>query len=371
MPQRSLACVGRFVARLGLGLWRCFVGCIWSVVVGLTGLTLNEAEPVTRAIRRRPGKSCGLLMGSALASNWLGFRAGVARSRAQARRQGVQGELAAGVVGSFAGALRGLVNGGLEGYVRGCRITWRRYLKRHLRASERVAPPTPVHVGAIAIGFDGQAIDLRVDGGAIGVEACGGAATGPSAFATIVDVLQWDRVSPSMRSMQEGAQMLALHAPAEGVPGDPRDRARAWRGSRRPVARAVQLEEPRPSRRQVGASEPMRPGATVERPVRIAGARRHRREPFELLCRLFRSLFATYDEFYVWVRLGPDGAEMVAMMPGVGGSLQVSITRGLDVLDRVGYLDAAFFRRLLADFGRREADIVWVLAQWRWRRRLH
>jgi len=116
---------------------------------------------------------------------------------------------------------------------------------------------------------------------------------------------------------------------------------------------------PQPATNTPTASRPL---ATT---VHSAGAGDVSVTPFESLHHLLLGLFGSGDEFRRWVARGPDGARLVAELPGLTASTAAMVADGLDLLNRRGYLDDNFFARLTADFPRRDDDITRVAAVWR------
>lgn len=87
-------------------------------------------------------------------------------------------------------------------------------------------------------------------------------------------------------------------------------------------------------------------------------------EPSELLHSLLVSLFGSEDEFRRWIALGPEGYDLVLEFPPGTGSTSSAIYGGLEVLRRRGYVDAAFFTRLITKFSRRKEEIRRAAAAW-------
>jgi O-acetyl-ADP-ribose deacetylase (regulator of RNase III) len=89
------------------------------------------------------------------------------------------------------------------------------------------------------------------------------------------------------------------------------------------------------------------------------GATEARREFEELLCDLFNE-----PAIRRWLRLGPDGDEVSALLPGPPLALRELVHAATDVLLRKGLLELRWFERLMQEFPRRESDIRRVLGRW-------
>lgn len=86
--------------------------------------------------------------------------------------------------------------------------------------------------------------------------------------------------------------------------------------------------------------------------------------PHRALVELLRSCFDP-EALRRWIRLGPDGQELVAALPAGHASLDALATAAVAELDRRGRVDAAFFERLARERPGRREEIRRAQRAWR------
>lgn len=80
---------------------------------------------------------------------------------------------------------------------------------------------------------------------------------------------------------------------------------------------------------------------------------------YELLALLFDA-----NEFRMWLRFGPQGEEILRMLPGDGQSESELLFKAAELLERRNLVDEAFFERLRQHVPRQAAAIERVRAIW-------